>query len=586
MRPTSLVLAIFAVLSVLQAGQAQPVRDSSEVRVSVEGVSGDRARNVQSRLSIGRIPSGTMVSEAQIRRLHGRAEAEIRTALEPFGLYRPQVQSDLARDASGDWVARYQISPGPPVPLRTVDVQLLGPGADDPTLLQVVTALGIHPEDPFRHRNYERAKATLHNAAIGRGYLDAEYARSQVEVDLTSYEARAVLHLQTGIRYRFGDVSFSAFPVRDEVLHRYRPFQVGAPFLLQDLVLFQRQLTASDYFESVSVEPRRAGASGDLVPIDVGFRPRDRVGYSLGIGYGTDTGLRGTFGGRVRWLNEGGHRLLGELRGSVVKKTASARYLVPLAGGPEDDLSLTVGLQDERFEGNWSTALRISAGLAHRRWGWKETISLDAQEEKFRSGGERGQSTLIHPTLSWSRVRGDDPVYPTQGSRAQFQLRGASEALLSDVSFLQASVRMRIIRSRPYWGRFIGRVNLGATAVPDFPKLPLSFRFFAGGDQSIRGFPLHSVGPRGEDGSPSGGRHFLTATLEWEHRLMGPVGVAFFADAGNVFPGFSSDWSLEQGIGFGGRWLSPFGPLRMDLAWAVTRPGNPFRLHFAFGGEL
>ncbi len=75
----------------------------------------------------------------------------------------------------------------------------------------------------------------------------------------------------------------------------------------------------------------------------------------------------------------------------------------------------------------------------------------------------------------------------------------------------------------------------------------------------------------------------LVGSIEYEHYFNDRWGMALFSDAGNALEDFSDD--LEQGVGFGLRWKSPIGPVRIDLANAVSDDGD-WRLHINIGPDL
>jgi translocation and assembly module TamA len=141
----------------------------------------------------------------------------------------------------------------------------------------------------------------------------------------------------------------------------------------------------------------------------------------------------------------------------------------------------------------------------------------------------------------------------------------------------------RIVRPLGERGRLIGRGTLGAIEVDDFDLLPASERFFAGGDQSVRGFDLNSLGPVDADGNVVGGTRLVTASFEYELRVRGPWGIAFFVDGGNALDDFGDE--LEYGAGIGLRYRTPLGNVRIDLAVPVSEAGG-LHAHFGFGPEL
>jgi translocation and assembly module TamA len=72
--------------------------------------------------------------------------------------------------------------------------------------------------------------------------------------------------------------------------------------------------------------------------------------------------------------------------------------------------------------------------------------------------------------------------------------------------------------------------------------------------------------------------------IEFEHYFNDRWGLALFYDAGNAIDDLGDD--LESGAGFGWRWKSPVGPVRIDLANAISDPDRPWRLHINIGPDL
>jgi translocation and assembly module TamA len=95
-----------------------------------------------------------------------------------------------------------------------------------------------------------------------------------------------------------------------------------------------------------------------------------------------------------------------------------------------------------------------------------------------------------------------------------------------------------------------------------------------------------------ETGDPVGGRYLAVGSLELERRVKGPWSAAVFTDFGNAFdPDDEQDYA--QSVGLGVRWASPIGPVRIDLAFALTKDDDdtdtglpPARLHFVIGPDL
>jgi translocation and assembly module TamA len=164
-------------------------------------------------------------------------------------------------------------------------------------------------------------------------------------------------------------------------------------------------------------------------------------------------------------------------------------------------------------------------------------------------------------------------------------VRGAYEGLVSDATFVQLRADTKAIHRFGDSGRVTGRIQLGATLGDGAGDLPASIRFFAGGDNSVRGYKYKSLGPKDKNGDVVGGRHLLTGSIEYEHPIVGEDWwVGAFADAGNAFD--SSEITLRAGYGLGIRWFSPVGRLRVDLAFPDDTEDDEWRVHIGLGADL
>ena len=143
---------------------------------------------------------------------------------------------------------------------------------------------------------------------------------------------------------------------------------------------------------------------------------------------------------------------------------------------------------------------------------------------------------------------------------------------------------MRWIRSFGDRTRLLARLNAGFTKSDEFSELPPSVRFFAGGDESIRGFDYESLGPTDADGNVVGGDNLLVASIEYERHLKGNYYGAVFVDAGNAFN--NTDFKAEVGAGVGIKWRSPLGPIRLYLGYPVSQSDQSLRVHLRLGADL
>jgi translocation and assembly module TamA len=283
-------------------------------------------------------------------------------------------------------------------------------------------------------------------------------------------------------------------------------------------------------------------------------------------------------------LNRKGHRFDTEAKVSEIGESLVAHYRIPVFNPRTDQLVYSAGVVNETTDASYSSVRTIGASLSRSHGDWRETIALNYQQEKFIIAGVGGESTLLMPGTSWSRTWGKNFINVFDGLRFDISLRGASKELVSDTNFVQAQGGLKGITSIGHGNRIIARGNLGSTWTQEFEQLPTSVRFFAGGSQSVRGYAYQSLGPVDANGNVVGGKNLMVGSIELEHNLGGKWGIALFYDAGNAIDSFND--RLERGAGFGFRWKSPVGPVRIDLASALSRDGRPWRLHINIGPDL
>jgi translocation and assembly module TamA len=568
----------------------RPARAAVSLKVEIDGISGELKKNALASMRIEAARKDKDLDEARIRHLHGQAPAEIEQALEPYGYYRVVVQPSLTQE-SGGWVARYRVEPGPQLQVTAVDVQLLGAGAKDAGFERLVHAFPLHPGEAMLHLPYELGKNNFDDYAAAHGYLDGKFEVSQIRIDLAAYTAAIVLHYQSGPRYLYGPVRFHQDFLKEELLRGFVHFKTGQPIAANQLLQLQRELADTNYFQRVEVVPRREEAANLEVPIDVNLTPAKPQKWTAGAGYGTDTGPRGSLGLELRHINDLGHRFTAEGHLSEIEKSIRTDYIIPAILPRTGVLDFTVAYADLTPTTSRSLDLLAGPSYTYPVGRWRNSIALDYQRELFTVGDDHGTSNLVIPQDSLTRVYTDDRLYPSHGEKYDLIVRGGARALASDTNFGQVQADAKFVQTLGAARRFrlISRALVGATVTDDFHALPPTERFFAGGDQSVRGYAYQGIGALDHNGNVLGGPDSVVASVELQYRLsqyrlLQKFGVATFFDAGNA--GYSFGGNLKEGTGAGIFWISPIGPVRVYLATALSIPGHPLRLHLTIGPDL
>lgn len=576
-----LLIVLTCCLSCLYSTSAQA---QINVSVQVSGIEPPLEANVRSLLGIEQQKNHHLLSEGRLRRLHDKATEEIRNALQPFGYYRPRIEKSLKQTAQDSWTASYHIEAGPGLTIAEIELTFDPALQQDEAFQTLIKKPPLKVGDVFNHAVYDKFKASLSEYALEQGYFNAQFTQHRVSVDLDSYTARIELQFEGGNRYTFGDVILQQSVLDDALLRRYIPFKKGDPYSLQQMIELQQALNDSQYAQEIEVTPTEPLDGREEIPVVVKLTPRKAHRFTIGLGYGSDTGARGKLGWQMPRLNQRGHRLDTEARISELGYSVSGNYHVPVFNPRTDQLSYSAGIINEDTDSSESTLHNLGITLKHNRGSWREYLSLNYQQEEFTVADDSGDSTLLMPGIRWSRTWGNQFIHAIDGLRFDVNLRGANDQFLSDTSFMQLQGGIKAISSLNRKNRLIARGRLGSTWTDEFNQLPSSVRFFAGGGQSVRGYAYQSLGPLNENGEVVGGKLLMVGSIEFEHSLDSRWGVAVFYDGGNAIDDFSE--KLARGAGLGLRWQSPVGPVRIDLASALSEDGKPWRIHINIGPDL
>lgn len=550
--------------------------------VSVSGLDGEPQDNVRLMLSLGK--ENCEAPEWKIRSLFSKADEEIDQALRALGYYHPVIKKSLTVDAEC-WQADFAIDPGPRVFVDDVTITLTGDAHDDPEFLKLRNALLAEKAKPLRHDQYEKMKGRLESLALERGYLQAAFSEKQLLIDKANNTAQIKLAFDAGQRMLFGEVTVEQDILKPEFVQKFISIKSGDFYASEQLVKTHNALSKGGYFEIVDIRPDTENIEQQRVPVTLKLTPKSKHHYGLGAGFDTDIGPLLSASYKNRRINRRGHFLNANIDIAPVLSTADVEYSVPLANPASDFFSFGGGLKREDTDTFKSLSAKLSARLKHVfDSGWRQTLFIDSVYEDFTADSTSNQVLLLVPGGSWLRSVSDNPVRPTRGHRLEFNLAGSYKNPLSDVSFAQASMSAVWTHPSPWNGRFIARTEQGATLVNQFDKLPTSYRFYAGGMNSIRGYAYKELGPKDAQNHVVGGKFLSVASAEYEQSVLENWGVAAFLDAGNAYN--LDDITIKAGAGLGLRWYSPIGPIRLDLAIPLNESDSSFQIHFAAGTRL
>lgn len=217
------------------------------------------------------------------------------------------------------------------------------------------------------------------------------------------------------------------------------------------------------------------------------------------------------------------------------------------------------------------------------------------------------QVRLSSFSLSAIRDARDDLIDPTSGTYLSANAQVAGRRIGSEVGYLKSYWTAQVFRSVPQLHQVVVATSLRIGLASGFPRvgtivdddgnqvsttvrdLPASERFFAGGDTTVRGYALDQLGTADTitGGFPKGGNALVIFNAELRLPVGRGLGLVGFFDTGNVFARTAAIdlGQLRSSLGFGVRYKSPVGPIRVDVGFKANRlPGeDPTAVHISLG---
>ncbi|MFQ5532337.1 MAG: outer membrane protein assembly factor BamA [Candidatus Methylomirabilales bacterium] len=507
---------------------------------------------------------------------------------------KPEIQVD-ERSKRLEVVIRIEEGPR----FRVGDVKVVGSKVFPPE--ELLAGLRLPKEEFFGRDDLRRDMAFITGRYAELGYVFADVVpATRVRTDETIVDV--TLEISEGIETFVERIEIRGnTKTRDKVIRRQLELVEGDVYNGKLLQEARAALGNLGYFEQVDVKTARGSAPNQLiVGIDVKEKPTGRVGF--GGGFSTSGGALGSvfisednifgYGKRVR---------LSATIGTVTN-LINFRYDDPAF--LDSDYSFGLGIFnrfssfddfDEQRRGvEFSLGRRFlkynsaSLGYLYETVDISNVCAFASQDIRDQAG----ETTTSSISIGFSRAV---PIAPARSYRVNLNNEVAGGFLGADNNFykivLDGQYRFPVFEEQKITGFIRARGGL-VEAYSDTPEVPIQERFFLGGAQSFRGAEFRELSPRDPvTGDRIGGTKFSLFTTEVEFplwRTLFNLNGALFIDAANNFAeGEDFDLDFEYAFGVGVGVTTPFGPLRIDLAYnpdPTPETGNKeFLFHFNAG---
>ncbi len=526
---------------------------------------------------------GDDIDDTEWARLIDASPTQVRELLQTEGHFAPVVRIERTpgRGSNERDLVRLSVEPGPRARISRVTIEAEGEleraaSAGDGYGAGVLAALRKDWEMPagaeFRNASWASAKAAALSRLRSAGYAAATWAGTGAAVDVEKNEVRLFLVADSGPLFRLGQIQIEGLVAQDaETIRNLANTRNGVPVTETLLLDFQERLQKSGLFETVAVtldpDPTQAAAA----PLVVRLRETPLQSYTFGVGVSANTGPRFSVEQQLR--RPFGLPLSSSLKVEVGEKRQAWDGEVSTRADERLYRNL-LGAAVERLRSDNDVVLsqRVRLGRTQDTQRIERLGFVEWERSSRRTdAGDRADAVAVSLNFHGGWRDLDSVVLPTSGETLSAQL-GIGRSHGTDAktgTFGRAYGRLTVYRplGRTLYAQ--ARLEAGRVFLEPGMVVPESLRWRAGGDESVRGYSYRSLGPV-IDGAVGSGETILTGSVELARPILASMPSlwgAIFVDGGNAATSFNT---LEPvyGYGFGVRWRSPVGPLRIDLAWA------------------
>jgi len=532
-----------------------------------------------------------------LQTLRRRAEDDIprlQQALASLGFYDAEVSYEIDPKASPVRVTIH-VKPGEPYRLAGFHIGSDNPDLSNGKIRITPEMLGLQPGMVAAAKPVVDGEQRLLAALAAQAYPLARVEDRRVVVDHATRTMLVEWRIDTGPYSRFGPSTIEGLQTLDPAFVQARlPWQVGQPFDASKVDDARRTLVDSGLFSSVSIANAQSLDAEGRLPMTVTLVEGKARSIGGGLSYTTSEGFNGKgFGGKVFWehrnLFGGGERLTLTLESGQTIQSGKADFRKPDLTEPQ--LTWLGGLQSSHEDRDPYEAVTYG-GSGGAEYKFTDQLTgtgmLSLERSHIDDHITRQTFTLLGTPLGLTFDTTDDLLNPSRGTRANLGLTPYFSVADSDVDFavmrLSDSVYLSLDKENDVV--LAGRAMIGSiVGANSTEELPATKRLYGGGAGSVRAYGFQKLGPFGPTGKPTGGRSQLEVGSELRWRMFGDFGGAVFVEGGNVYDDEVPDLSekIRWGAGFGLRYFTDFGPIRLDVAFPINPRQTDDVLQFYIG---
>ena len=518
------------------------------------------------------------------------------------GFYHAKVENVRVREKDKEVVIEIWIKEGPPTIIKEITWNIKNHFPEN-LKERLQNTISLKVGDIFTTEGYRNIKKSLVGFLLEHGYPKSE-VNTKAVLSKTANTAKIFIDLRTGPLCYIGDIKIvgnrkvSTKTILNEiVIHK------GDVYRESKIRESQRRLFNSQLFTEVKIDVEGLDSDTVHLPVKISVREGKKQTIKVGVGYGTEDNFRGQLTWSHRNFLGGARRLSLTAKGSSLERKVEMNFKQPHFIDPKMNFTFNSGYAYEDHEGfenqKYFNYFRLNKALTSWLQGYigynfevNEVLNIDASKmDEFKNDKENENYYISSIESGLNFIKVDKLTDPSKGARFTGYVEYCSKLFGSDIDYIKIDLESRfylpvipdhlVLATRFRWG------NLDS--FESSKKIPIFKRFFSGGSYSVRGYPYERLGPLDEDGDPIGGNSLVEGSAELRFPLFDSLKGVAFSDFGNVYEdSLSIDFSeLRYTIGSGLRYMTPIGPIRVDVAYQLNPPDHfpysRYRVHASIG---
>lgn len=465
---------------------------------------------------------------------------------------------------------------------------------------EIEKIIKIEPGDTYNEIDISDSRFRIIDFYNSNGFPEVQVT---IEREFKENKASLIFSINEGTETYFGKVIIAGnHNTNYAVIKRELYQKEGMPFNYSLLTKQRQNLYKLGLFTDINIEVQDSYDHKKDVLLKI--KEGNAGAIEFGIGYADYEKLRGfiDIGYRNLWGMNRQASLRLELT-SLEKRFIIQYYepwflnkLLPFRASllSEEKEEMNIDTRETRYRLTRETASagfekNISENLKSEvYYEFSHVNTYDLQPDVILSKEDTGTLIIsgIRPALIYDTR--DNPFYPTKGILSGISLKLTSPLFFSETDFLKINYYLNIYKALSkkivLATSFRGGIAKGYNKTEE---LPIIERFFLGGRTTVRGYNQDTLGPKGSDGTPTGGNAFLMENLELRFSITKNIGFVTFLDGGNVWLDIKdidvSDMKFTTGLGI--RYSTPVGPVRIDYGYKLQKEEDESsgEIHFSIG---